>query len=121
MLDAVLQKVLGSAGKGYRISLLFFFQSRSKTDSIGDSGVLTPLTPRSLPTDMTERVIMTTKLSVDSAVVDEDATSAGGQEVKVRTSSGADEDVDQRPEVLTSCKSMLEPKTGHDYEPDLGK
>ncbi|BFZ04787.1 hypothetical protein BsWGS_07825 [Bradybaena similaris] len=92
---------------------------RSKTDSVGDSGVLTPMTPRSLPADVTERVAMTTKLSVDSAVVDEEAGPVVSQEIKVRTNSGTDDEAGQKLEAAPCCKSTLDPKTGQDYEPDL--
>ncbi|GFS00109.1 small G protein signaling modulator 2, partial [Elysia marginata] len=70
---------------------------RVKTDSVGDSGILTPMTPRSLPADVADRIQMTAKLSVDSAVEDggsvvgglDSASSTGGG--KSRTGSATDD------------------------------
>ncbi|XP_059169262.1 small G protein signaling modulator 1-like [Physella acuta] len=90
--------------------------NRSKTDSVGDSGFLTPLTPRSLPADVTDRITMTTKLSVDSAVVDEENANPSIAEVSSRTSSTVD-DSDSRTEA--GNRLGQETKSGQDYEPGL--
>ena len=76
---------------------LCFHDFRPKTDSVGDSGILTPMTPRSLPTDVADRIQMSAKLSVDSAVEDggsvggglDSASSTGGG--KSRTGSATDD------------------------------
>ncbi|KAH9503178.1 Small G protein signaling modulator 1 [Bulinus truncatus] len=92
---------------------------RSKTDSVGDSGFLTPLTPRSLPADVTDRITMTTKLSVDSAVLDEENANVQ-HEVKSRTNSAPEESESlSKPDSLTTSRTSLDPRAGQDYEPGL--
>ncbi|CAL1537719.1 unnamed protein product [Lymnaea stagnalis] len=93
---------------------------KSKTDSVGDSGFLTPLTPRSLPADVTDRITMTTKLSVDSAVLDEENANTRVEEVKSRTNSALDDaDSSSKPDSMTTSRSSLEPRAAQDYEPGL--
>lgn len=84
----------GSFARGESIALE---TDRVKTESVGDSGILTPMTPRSLPADVADRIHMTAKLSVDSAVEDggsvagglDSASSTGGG--KSRTGSATDD------------------------------
>ncbi|KAI8740035.1 small G protein signaling modulator 1 [Biomphalaria glabrata] len=92
---------------------------RSKTDSVGDSGFLTPLTPRSLPADVTDRITMVTKLSVDSAVLDEENANTQ-QEVKSRTNSALEDgESSSKPDSLSTSRTSLDPRAGQDYEPGL--
>ncbi|KAK3771333.1 hypothetical protein RRG08_024289 [Elysia crispata] len=87
----------GLGGSFARGESVVIESERPKTDSVGDSGILTPMTPRSLPADVTDRIQMTAKLSVDSAVEDggsvggglDSASSTGGG--KSRTGSATDD------------------------------
>ncbi|GFO01147.1 small G protein signaling modulator 1 [Plakobranchus ocellatus] len=91
---------------------------RPKTDSVGDSGILTPMTPRSLPADVADRIQMSAKLSVDSAVEDggsmagglDSSSSVGGN--KSRTGSATDEgEQQQQQQQQQGVSSVISNKT----------